>query len=162
MNVRILRRVLRRYTTQPLSARRAMRVIIAATTLTVVIGGVLIRLVDERSVPNVGVGMWWALQTATTVGYGDVVPSTSAGRLIGSFIMLESIAFLAIVTAWVTSSFVRRAQLERAPMEGSASPAVTEDPGGPGVEALLRTIDARLRRIEHALDLGADRPPPTD
>ncbi|OHV31541.1 MULTISPECIES: potassium channel family protein [Pseudofrankia] len=150
--MRVLNRILRTYATQPLSARRAMRVIIAATTLTVLVGGVVIRVVDARSVPNVGIGMWWALQTVTTVGYGDVVPGTAAGRLIGSFIMLESIAFLSIVTAWVTSSFVRRAQIERIPAESTARPAVAGDPRDPDVEALLRTIDARLSRIESALN----------
>ncbi|MBL7500073.1 two pore domain potassium channel family protein [Frankia sp. CNm7] len=156
--MRVLIRVLRNYATEPLSARRAMRVIIAATTLAVIVGGVVIRIVDAESFPNIGVGMWWALQTVTTVGYGDVVPRTTAGRVIGSLIMVQSIAFVAIVTAWVTSSFVRRAQLERGSVHGAARLPAAEDPG---VEALLRTIDARLLRIERALDLGTDRPPPT-
>ncbi|ADP79622.1 potassium channel family protein [Pseudofrankia inefficax] len=158
--MQVLRRILRRYSSQPLSARRAMRVMVAATTLTVLVGGVAIRLLDARSFPNIGVGMWWALQTVTTVGYGDVVPRTAVGRFIGSLIMLESIAFLAIVTAWVTSSFVRRAQVERAPAAALTHLTAGEGPPSPDTAALLRTIDARLRRIERALDAGADEPPP--
>ncbi|OHV63312.1 potassium channel family protein [Pseudofrankia sp. BMG5.36] len=158
--MRVLTRILRSYTVQPLSARRAMRVMVVATTLTVLAGGIVIRIVDPRSFPNVGIGMWWALQTVTTVGYGDVVPTTAVGRFIGSMIMLESIAFLAIVTAWVTSSFVRRAQADRGQADGSVRPPATEDPRGPGVDALLPAIDARLRRIEAALDAGTDGPPP--
>lgn len=153
--MRLPHRIVRGYAAEPLSARRAMRVMVAATTLTVLVGGVVIRAVDARSIPNVGVGMWWALQTVTTVGYGDVVPGTAIGRLIGSMIMLESIAFLAIVTAWVTSSFVRRAQLERGPR--AAGPA---DPDGPDTHALLRSIDARLRRIEQALEADPHGPRP--
>jgi voltage-gated potassium channel len=159
--MRVLIRILRSYATEPLSARRAMRVITAATMLTVLAGGVVIRIVDARNFPNIWAGMWWSLQTVTTVGYGDVVPGSAAGRAIGSLIMLESIAFLAIVTAWVTSSFVRRAQAERLPVESTTRPALAEDSGGAGVDALLRTIDARLRRIEHALDASTDPPPPT-
>jgi voltage-gated potassium channel len=159
--VRVLSRILRSYTTEPLSARRAMRVITAATTLTVLAGGVVIRTVDAKNFPTIWAGMWWALQTVTTVGYGDVVPRTAAGRAIGSLIMLESIAFLSIVTAWVTSSFVRRAQIERIPAASTVRLPVAEDSGGPGADALLRTIDARLRGIERALDASTDPPPPT-
>jgi voltage-gated potassium channel len=167
--MRVLHRVLRRYATRPLSARRAMRVIAVATTLTVLVGGALIRVVDAAAFPSIGIGMWWALQTVTTVGYGDVVPGTAAGRFIGSLIMIESITFLAIVTAWVTSSFVRRAQTERPapgpppaarPAPGPrpaarAVPPAADDPTGPGeVTQLLRALDARLRRIEAALGAG--------
>src|SRR4029450_12359308 len=50
------------------------------------IGGVIIRFVDQENFPSVGLGIWWALQTVTTVGYGDVVPSTFAGRTIGGLV----------------------------------------------------------------------------
>ena len=97
---------------KPLSVRKAMGVIVAATVVSVAIGGVVINLVDAEEFPNVGIGLWWALQTVTTVGYGDVTPQNGAGRLVGAVIMLESIAFIAIVTAAITSSFVERARRE--------------------------------------------------
>jgi voltage-gated potassium channel Kch len=56
--------------------------------------------------------MWWALQTVTTVGYGDVTPSHFAGRLVGVAVMLEGTAFIAIVTAAITSTFIARATRE--------------------------------------------------
>ena len=49
----------------------------------------------------------------TTVGYGDVAPKDVSGRLLGTFVMLEGTAFIAIVTALITSSFITRAQTER-------------------------------------------------
>jgi voltage-gated potassium channel Kch len=58
--------------------------------------------------------MWWALQTVTTVGYGDVAPTQLAGRLVGAVVMLEGIAFIAIVTALIISTFVARATREAA------------------------------------------------
>jgi voltage-gated potassium channel Kch len=73
------------------------------------IGGVIIRFVDEENFPSVGLGIWWALQTVTTVGYGDVVPSTLAGRTIGGLVMVIGIAFISFVTAGVTSTLVQRA-----------------------------------------------------
>ena len=72
-----------------------------------------------REYANVWVGMWWALQTVTTVGYGDVTPKNTIGRLIASVVMLEGIAFLAIITAAITSTFVARATRERAVAEGA-------------------------------------------
>ena len=50
--------------------------------------------------------MWWAAQTVTTVGYGDVVPTTSGGRFIGGIVMFVSVATVSLVTAVVTASFV--------------------------------------------------------
>ena len=46
-------------------------------------GRVLISLIDSEEYPNLGIGMWWALQTVTTVGYGDVTPTHFSGRLVG-------------------------------------------------------------------------------
>jgi voltage-gated potassium channel len=73
------------------------------------IGGLLIKFVDHENFPSVGLGIWWALQTVTTVGYGDVVPTTLAGRVIGGVVMVTGIAFISFVTAGVTSTLVRRA-----------------------------------------------------
>jgi voltage-gated potassium channel len=89
--------------------RNAAGVIVLATLVVVVGAGVLISVIDGEEYPNVGIGMWWALQTVTTVGYGDVTPNDLGGRLVGAAVMLEGTAFIAIVTAVITSSFVTRA-----------------------------------------------------
>jgi voltage-gated potassium channel Kch len=60
----------------------------------------------------VGVGLWWAIQTVTTVGYGDVAPKDAVGRVVAALVMLYGIAFIAIVTAVITSTFVARASHE--------------------------------------------------
>jgi len=73
------------------------------------VGGIVIRFVDNENFPSIGLGIWWALQTVTTVGYGDVVPSTLAGRVIGGLVMAIGIAFISFVTAGVTSALVQRA-----------------------------------------------------
>ena len=52
----------------PLSVRSAMAVIVAATLVSVLVGGVLITVVDPEEFPDLGTGLWWALQTVTTVG----------------------------------------------------------------------------------------------
>jgi voltage-gated potassium channel len=133
---------------EPVSVRKAMAVIVTATVVSVVAGGVLITLVDGQDFPDVGIGLWWAVQTVTTVGYGDVTPHTVVGRVIGTVIMLESIAFIAIVTAAITSTFVQRAQQERAIGAGSVTPLdeVTQLTGQ------LAEITARLEQIQQVLE----------
>jgi voltage-gated potassium channel Kch len=105
----LIERRLERFMREPPSMRNAAGVIVVATTVVVVGGGVLIRLIDNEEYPSVGVGMWWALQTVTTVGYGDVTPTQLSGRLVGAALMLWGTAFIAIVTAVITSTFVARA-----------------------------------------------------
>ena len=108
----LIERRLARFLHEPVSVRNAAGVIVAATAVVVVGAGVLITLIDNEEYSNVGVGIWWALQTVTTVGYGDVAPTEVTGRLVGAAVMLEGTAFIAIVTAVITSTFVARATRE--------------------------------------------------
>jgi voltage-gated potassium channel len=90
--------------------------------------------------------MCWALQTVTPVGYGDVTPHNLSGRIVAAFVMLEGIAFLTIVIAAITSTFVARAQRERA-AQGQA----TGLEPAPRIEARLEHLEERLDRIEALL-----------
>jgi voltage-gated potassium channel len=108
----LIERRVERFLREPPSVRNAAGVIVLATVVVVVGAGVLISLIDSEEYPNLGLGMWWALQTVTTVGYGDVTPTNFTGRLVGAAVMLEGTAFIAIVTAVITSTFVARATRE--------------------------------------------------
>jgi voltage-gated potassium channel len=131
----------------PLSVRTAMSVIVMASLISVVAGGILIRIVDPDEFPDIGTGMWWAVQTVTTVGYGDVTPQNGIGRALGAVFMLEAIAFVSIVTAAITSSFVERARRERLP--GSAQPRTLD---ADQIAAQLDDIKAQLEQIQRTLD----------
>jgi len=102
-------RQLARFLRKPVTVRSAASVIVTTTLLIVVGSGLLMRVLDHREYPNIFIGMWWAIQTVTTVGYGDVTPQAVAGRIVAAVVMLEGIAFVAIVTAAITSTFVARA-----------------------------------------------------
>jgi voltage-gated potassium channel len=119
----VIERRVTRFLREPPSVRGAAGVIVTATTVVVVGAGVLISVIDREEYPNVGIGMWWALQTVTTVGYGDVTPTHVAGRLVAAAVMLQGIAFIAIITAVITSTFVARAtrQQEDARLEDELS-----------------------------------------
>jgi voltage-gated potassium channel len=103
----------RRVRKKGFTPRVAASLIAGLWALGVVVFGVLERLVDPDSFDNVWLGMWWALQTVTTVGYGDVVPGGTAGKLIAAFLMLGGLSLFAVVTGAVTSIFVAQAQAER-------------------------------------------------
>ncbi|MBV8303207.1 MAG: two pore domain potassium channel family protein [Acidimicrobiia bacterium] len=131
----------------PASVRNAIRLIVAATIITTVLGGVLVRIFDHKDFHTLGDALWWALQTVTTVGYGDITPKTTVGRLIGSVVLLYSVAFLTILTAATTTSFIERARTQRQTAMGH------EDP----VLARLDEIAARLGRLEQRLPTDEGR-----
>ncbi|HET7556298.1 MAG TPA: potassium channel family protein [Gaiellaceae bacterium] len=148
----LLERRMTKFLRQPPSVRLAAGVIVTATTLVVVGAGILIRVLDHHEYPNIWVGMWWSLQTVTTVGYGDVTPKEPIGRLVGAFVMLEGIAFLAIITAVITSSFVARAERERELADEADDAAL-----GDRLEARLDELDGRFDRVEAMLrELGSE------
>jgi voltage-gated potassium channel len=142
----LIERRMSRLLSEPPSVRTAAGVIVTATAVVVVVGGVLMRFLDHDEYSNIWVGMWWALQTVTTVGYGDVTPKHTSGRIVATFVMLEGIAFLTIIIAAITSTFVARAQAEREATEASEEEAVEQR-----VEAQLDDLAARLDRVEAML-----------
>src|SRR5215469_26418 len=121
-----IERRMSKFLREPPSIRTAASVIVTATAVVVVGGGILIRVLDHTEYRSVWVGMWWAIQTVTTVGYGDVTPAKWSGRIVAAFVMLEGIAFIAIITAAVTSTFVVRAERERDMQEGVEEVALEE------------------------------------
>ncbi len=138
----VIERQMTKFLREPVSVRSAARVIVVATLLIVVIGGIAIRLLDHREYSSIWLGMWWALQTVTTVGYGDVTPKNVAGRFVGALMMLQGIAFLAITTAAITSTFVARAQAKR---------QAEEDRAEDRLDARLDDLSERMDRVEQLL-----------
>ncbi len=135
-----------RFLREPVSVRNAANVIVTATATVVVAGGILMRVLDHDEYPNIWRGMWWALQTVTTVGYGDVTPTHTSGRIVAAFVMLEGIAFLAILVAAITSTFVGRAESEREQAE-----AADEESDEQRINARFDDLAARLERVEAML-----------
>ena len=118
--------------------RGAAIVIAATSTAMTLAAGVLVTIVDREDFPTIGSGLWWAVQTVTTVGYGDNVPGSVAGRFVAVVVMLFGIGFLTVITAAITSTFVARSR-----PEGTTS--------APPTAEQLRALDERLERIEAAL-----------
>src|SRR3954468_16010940 len=115
----------------------------AVSSLVVVAGGSALWFV-ERGLPDStirswGDALWWSLTTLTTVGYGDHVPVTTAGRLIAAGVMVAGVAVIGAVAAIVTLVVALRvAREEELAFEAAA-------------ETLEQRLDARLARIEAQL-----------
>jgi voltage-gated potassium channel len=124
---------------KPLTARRAARTIALVTVFLTVISGVLIHFTDKKTYPNIGDGLWWAIQTVTTVGYGDLVPASTTGRLVAALVMIVGIGFLTVITAAITSAFIESA---RRRLQGTETDTLS---------AQLDQIGKRLDAIEAGL-----------
>ena len=100
---------------------------IASTSITVA-AGLLMTVVDHANFPSLGSGLWWAVQTVTTVGYGDNVPTNVTGQLLAALVMLLGIGFLTVITAAITSTFVSRPRQtpSAADLAGSRAAAADE------------------------------------
>jgi voltage-gated potassium channel len=128
---------------KPLTPGRAGRSIALATLLVTLAAGVAMWLVDRQDFDNIGVGLWWSVQTVTTVGYGDDVPESVGGRILAAVVMLSGIGFLTVVTAAITATLIETVRRQyRDPTE----------------ERLITKLDEVLARIQ-ALEDRLDRDP---
>jgi voltage-gated potassium channel Kch len=137
-----------------LRPRDAATLIAVAWIATILIFGFFERLLDPKTFHTVWLGDWWALQTVTTVGYGDVVPETSMGKLVASVLLLGGMAFLTVIIAMITGGFVSLYQRQAV--------AAGEDPYMKSMETL--TLELRQVRTElHAIQehLGGRTAPPS-
>jgi voltage-gated potassium channel len=107
------RLIVRRIERHGLHPRVAAAIIASVWIVAIIIFGIIERLVDPGSFDTVWLGMWWATETVTTVGYGDVVPNSTAGMLIGVVLMVGGLSLFAVITGVITSVFVAHAQAER-------------------------------------------------
>jgi voltage-gated potassium channel len=125
-----------------LTLARAIGTIVAVATVMVVAGGVLVRIVEPHTFTDIGLSLWWAVTTVTTVGYGDIVPVSTAGRIVGAALMLTGVSLIPLVTSVAVSILTaKRAEIAN------------------------REQDARLAAIERQLGaLGATPPagPPSE
>jgi voltage-gated potassium channel len=100
--------------------RGAAERVIARTVLvalTVVLAGAAVGVEAERntagaSITTFGDGLWWALTTVTTVGYGDRIPITPEGRIVGGILMVVGIAAMGAVSAAITARLIRDSEID--------------------------------------------------
>jgi voltage-gated potassium channel len=118
-------------TRPPFKARKAVVVVMLSTTTIVLVSALAMTVFDDKDVPKYSTGLWWAVQTITTVGYGDVPINNAEGRIIAALVMISGIGMASVVTATVASAFFVSAQRRRG----------AEDP-------VLKRLDDIARRLE--------------
>ncbi|MBS1846241.1 MAG: ion transporter [Actinobacteria bacterium] len=101
---------------------------------TIIVGGAVFAGVEQDQGISSWDGIWWAITTVTTVGYGDIVPHSTGGRIIGISIMLVGIGFVALLTAFIADRFINL----------SVETEAKEDQ----ILAELQAISARLDNLE--------------
>ncbi len=112
-----------------------------ATLVIAGVAGVVADVLSPNGFSSLGDALWWSAQTVTTVGYGDVVPDTWGGKVVGVFIMVFGVASVSLITALVTSSFITYQQRR----------------AGGELDRHQQLLDA-LERIEGRLDSLEERP----
>jgi voltage-gated potassium channel len=141
--------------------------LVSAITLILVLTVAGIALIFERGNPHATItsypeALWWALSTVTTVGYGDIYPVTSGGRLAGLLLMLAGIALAGIITAAVAAWFVQAVvkQADEVEKEENAAEASQQQATVlqrlDALEARLTQVDAGVKRLLALL--GASHP----
>ena len=123
-----------------------IRWLIAGILSVSLICALIARLLAPENFPSYGWACWWAVQTVTTVGYGDVVPTTGPGKFLAAVLMIVAVAFVSVLTAAISASFVRNAQERRGRGDRQEVLAILEDHRK--VLAVLERIDQRLAELE--------------
>ena len=85
---------------------RRLRSILIGLVFGVILFGYIF-YITEPTVESIGDGFYWALVTVTTVGYGDITPTTPSGKLIASFLILLGLGLIATITAIVSAKFIQ-------------------------------------------------------
>ena len=85
---------------------RIIPYLVAMMLAIMLVAAATVHFLSPKAFATWGDEIWWAAQTVTTVGYGDVVPATGGGRFIGGIVMFVSVATVSLVTAVVTAGFV--------------------------------------------------------
>lgn len=116
-----------------LTTPQLFRSVAVFTIFFVFIAGAVEATVDSGDFKSYWDGIWWAVVTVTTVGYGDLYPHTVAGRIVAILLMLVGIGFLAVLTATIASRFVQT------------------DTGSDDVLESLRRIEAELAELKGRL-----------
>lgn len=113
-----------------MSVREELMTAYTACFIMICFSAILMYFIERNAQPeafdNIGNGIWWAVVTYTTTGYGDIYPITPLGKLLGGLMSLIGISMIAIPTAIISSSFI--SIMQRRESRRERNEAHTDDP----------------------------------
>jgi voltage-gated potassium channel len=118
---------------------RAITSILTVAVVLVLIAGALARLVEPEVFTSLGLAYWWAITTVTTVGYGDVVPESPSGRVVGALLMLTGLSLIPTLTSVIVSTLISKRTHEETRLLTDELVKSTDS---------LQRIEERLARME--------------
>lgn len=98
-------------------------------------------------------GLWWAVATVTTVGYGDIYPVTHLGRLLGAIIAFSGIAAVAVPTGIITAGLSSVMERTKEPAKDCKETACRHD----NVEDICRVLSENKKMLENILEIVSRR-----
>ena len=140
-------RLVRRRAEHAVATRRVLPFLMGAITVLALVTGSIARLIDHKDFHTLGDGIWWSVVTLGTVGYGDIVPHSAWGRVLGCIVIVCGVTFLAFLTATVTSLFVSADQ-----KEALAKVRAMREESDDDTRTALLEINKRLAAIDAKLD----------
>nr|WP_241746267.1 potassium channel family protein [Streptomyces lydicus] len=151
----VLNRFFRNETWRRLHAQAALWVTVVMTA--VLLAGAALVVVAESGAPHANItsypkALWWSIETATTVGYGDFYPVTLWGRVIASLLMLSAITAFGVITAALATWFVGHAEQDMVRLSKTVGSHARED-----AEALRSELRALHERFDHVENLIRDK-----
>jgi len=116
--------------------------------LTLIISASLMYMIEGEAQPavfsSIPAAMWWGIETLTTVGYGDMVPVTPLGKIVGGFVSITGIGTLALFSGILTVSFMDQLRLRRERLRHQIDAGFAT---GPMSAADLRSIEAMGQKL---------------
>ena len=127
---------------------------VSLVTAVVLLAGSALMVSAEQNAPNATItsfpqAVWWSVETATTVGYGDLYPVTAWGRVIAAVVMLAGITTFGMITAALATWFVGRAQQDARALGATAHRYAEQ--GEAAMHAEVRALHERFDRVEQLL-----------
>ena len=119
-----------------LTLRKAVGLIVAVATLLAVAAAFLERVLEPKVFDTFPLALWFSISTVTTVGYGDIVPESGAGRLVASVLMLTGLGLIPLITSVVVSILVAQRNREARAEELK------------NLQLILARLDSLERRLE--------------
>ena len=132
-------------TVRKVLARNYLGSVLLVALAFTLMSGLLMAGIDP-SIENVWQGIWWAWVTVATVGYGDTVPQSAAGKMFGAVVILFGVGFFSLLTASFSAYFISRGEMEIEEEE------IEEINQLKGIEQRIETMEKTLQRIEDRLN----------